>query len=270
MLEGPALLVAMSAVLLSVRLLVMGSKPPEFSPSDNPAADSDSLLVRTLTFLHLPAVNLGLLLCPSTLSFDWSMDAVPLVTSVGDPRNLQSLALYAGGAALAVAILYQLQADRRCYYVERVRSYLRAQDTGCSDAESESSVASASGGGQLDAVILGAALLVIPFLPASNLFFYVGFVVAERVLYIPSMGYCLLVAAGFRALRARLGRRGRRTAAGLAVALLLAMAARTVVRNQDWRTEERLYRSGIAVNPPKGELQGETERAGTEEIEGAW
>lgn len=39
--------------------------------------------------------------------------------------------------------------------------------------------------------------MVLPFLPASNLFFPVGFVVAERVLYIPSMGFCLLVAYGW-------------------------------------------------------------------------
>jgi len=39
---------------------------------------------------------------------------------------------------------------------------------------------------------------VLPFVPASNLFFPVGFVVAERVLYVPSMGFCVLVAHGFR------------------------------------------------------------------------
>jgi len=39
-------------------------------------------------------------------------------------------------------------------------------------------------------------LTVLPFLPASNMFFPVGFVVAERVLYMPSMGYCMLVAYG--------------------------------------------------------------------------
>jgi hypothetical protein len=39
-------------------------------------------------------------------------------------------------------------------------------------------------------------LLVSPFLPASNLFYYVGFVVAERILYMPFIGFCLLLAAG--------------------------------------------------------------------------
>ena len=45
-------------------------------------------------------------------------------------------------------------------------------------------------------VLLALALMGFPFLPASNLIFPVGFVVAERVLYIPSMGLCLLVAMG--------------------------------------------------------------------------
>ncbi len=44
------------------------------------------------------------------------------------------------------------------------------------------------------------ALMVIPFIPASNLFFPVGFVVAERILYTPSMGFSLLVALGFELL----------------------------------------------------------------------
>lgn len=38
-------------------------------------------------------------------------------------------------------------------------------------------------------LILGVLLLILPFLPASNLFVTVGFVVAERVLYIPRYKY---------------------------------------------------------------------------------
>jgi hypothetical protein len=39
-------------------------------------------------------------------------------------------------------------------------------------------------------------MLVIPYLPACNVVVRVGFVVAERVLYIPSSGWCLLFAIG--------------------------------------------------------------------------
>jgi len=47
-------------------------------------------------------------------------------------------------------------------------------------------------------VALCVSLAVIAFLPASHLFLTVGFVLAERVLYIPSVGFCLLVAIGFQ------------------------------------------------------------------------
>lgn len=43
---------------------------------------------------------------------------------------------------------------------------------------------------------MAVVMMVVPFLPASNLFLRVGFVLAERVLYLPSAGYCLLVALG--------------------------------------------------------------------------
>ena len=49
-------------------------------------------------------------------------------------------------------------------------------------------------------VLLAVSLFALSFLPASNLLFPVGFVVAERVLYIPSMGTCLLIAMGAKRL----------------------------------------------------------------------
>lgn len=45
-------------------------------------------------------------------------------------------------------------------------------------------------------VLFSLAMMMIPFLPASNLILPVGFVVAERILYIPSMGLCILVPFG--------------------------------------------------------------------------
>ena len=39
---------------------------------------------------------------------------------------------------------------------------------------------------------LSVGFMVAPFVPSSNLLFPVGFVVAERVLYMPSLGFCML------------------------------------------------------------------------------
>lgn len=97
------------------------------------------------------------------------------------------------------------------------------------------------------------AFITLPFLPATNLFFYVGFVVAERLLYLPSVGYCLLVGFGVGKLMEPLSQqRNKRIAVLLCLSLTLSvLSVRTVRRNLDWRDEESLYRSAIGVNPPK-------------------
>lgn len=97
--------------------------------------------------------------------------------------------------------------------------------------------------------------LVIPFLPASNVVFYVGFVIAERILYLPSVGLCLTVGAAVAAAHRIARRYSRNHARGILVAtfvVLALMATKTFLRNADWHDEESLYRSALSINPPKG------------------
>lgn len=105
-------------------------------------------------------------------------------------------------------------------------------------------------------LLMALTFLTLPFLPATNLFFYVGFVVAERLLYLPSVGFCLLVGFGVTKLfdrfhSSRSPRNRQMILASLCI-LLLALSARTFRRNLDWRDEESLYRSAVQINPPKG------------------
>ena len=107
----------------------------------------------------------------------------------------------------------------------------------------------------LQVLTLALAILIIPFVPATNLFFYVGFVIAERVLYIPSMGFCLLVSQGAYVMQTKYfsGEQTKRHLLHMVLVCLIASySVRTVIRNQDWQTEENLYRAGIYVNPAKG------------------
>lgn len=269
------LLAAWGAVLLAARLYWMGNKPPNFSNSDNPTADSPSLLTRTLTFLHLPAANAWLLLCPHTLSFDWSMDALPLIRGAADWRNVPTMLFYGGVALLAWVGLgarptKTKETNGRANHVANGKSSANGhgchapdqEHAGHSEPEAHSGAQNgarkhAAPSGTLlpateNVVAFSLGLLVIPFLPATNLFFYVGFVIAERVLYIPSMGFCLLVAVGLRALYVRV--RGRASRAALlycGASLVLMFSLRTILRNADWHNEEMLYKSGIYVNPAK-------------------
>ncbi|XP_054609625.1 protein O-mannosyl-transferase TMTC2-like isoform X2 [Dunckerocampus dactyliophorus] len=252
-------------ILLSGRIYWMGNKPPNFSNSDNPAADSLHLLTRMLTFLHLPAANAWLLLCPDKLSFDWSMDAVPLVRSLADWRNLHTLGFYGALVLLAWFGFHgptsKGKEDGEC--VTNGNGY-HALDTNQSTNLCPPKVnLNGSGGLHIkpprmslppteNLVIFSLALLSLPFLPASNLFFYVGFVIAERVLYIPSVGFCLLVATGARTLYVRLRRKGfKALLLAFCSGLVLLNGLRTIQRNKDWSNEEKLYKSGISVNPAK-------------------
>lgn len=80
-----------AVIILSIRLYLNGGDPPLFVESDNPASFSPHFLTRFLTYSHLLVLNLWLLLCPSRLCFDWSMDSIPLVQSVSDKRNIWSV-----------------------------------------------------------------------------------------------------------------------------------------------------------------------------------
>lgn len=183
------------------------TKTPDFSPADNPASH-EKFLTRSLTFTFLPTLNFWLLLFPSKLSFDWSMNAVPLVESFSDYRNLFSLFFYSILTYSAVGFLSGKFSGKDCKLV-----------------------------------VLSTSILVLSFFPAANLFFYVGFVIAERILYIPSIGYCILVCWGLER---------RRIGLAAFFLLILILSAKTVIRNCDWNDEESLYKSGIDVNPAKG------------------
>ncbi|KAL3048146.1 hypothetical protein OYC64_006842 [Pagothenia borchgrevinki] len=266
-------LASWGGVLLSARLYWMGNKPPNFSNSDNPAADSPHFLTRTLTFLHLPVANAWLLLCPDRLSFDWSMDAVPLVRSLADWRNLHTVAFYGGFILLG---LFGLQGPTSKAKETNGKAYVTngksiTNGNGCHAPDTnhntdqgppKTTLNGSAGPHQCPPrttlpptqhlVLFSLGMLSLPFLPATNLFFYVGFVIAERVLYIPSMGFCLLVAAGARTLHIRLRTKGcRALLMGLCMGLVLLNGLRTVQRNRDWSNEENLYRSGIGANPAK-------------------
>lgn len=254
----------------------MGNKPPNFSNSDNPAADSPHFLTRTLTFFYLPAANAWLLLCPDKLSFDWSMDAVPLVRSLTDWRNLHTVAFYGSVVCLTLFGLRgpTSSADKETNgkaHVTNGKSITNGNGYHVPDSNQNTDLGlpkTTLNGTALshhcfprtslppteNLVVFSLGIMALPFLPATNLFFYVGFVIAERVLYIPSIGFCILVAAGARTLYIRLRTKGCKVLVlALCSGLVLLNGLRTVQRNKDWSNEENLYKSGINVNPAKGE-----------------
>uniref|UniRef100_A0A2I2ZG21 dolichyl-phosphate-mannose--protein mannosyltransferase n=1 Tax=Gorilla gorilla gorilla TaxID=9595 RepID=A0A2I2ZG21_GORGO len=193
-------------VILYFRLWIMGGSMPLFSEQDNPASFSPYILTRFLTYSYLLAFNVWLLLAPVTLCYDWQVGSIPLVETIWDMRNLATIFL---AVVMALLSLHCLAAFKRLEHKE---------------------------------VLVGLLFLVFPFIPASNLFFRVGFVVAERVLYMPSMGYCILFVHGLSKLCTWLNRCGATTLIVSTVLLLLLFSWKTVKQNEIWLSRESLFR----------------------------
>ena len=243
-------LAAAGLALVLCRVRIMGDRLPVFTRFDNPAAAADSP-ARQLTFNYLAGVNARLLLSPSDLCCDWTMDTVPLVRGFADPRNLTTLLTYGGFSALLwTALRRNDRPDASASAAAAAPSLTNNNNNNVVKETPLPSVLRRRRACQRDCsvILLSLALTVFPFVPASNLFFPVGFVVAERVLYLPSMGFSLLVALGWNRLRKRLSL-SRCSALLLLLPLLAAHSAKTLVRNSEWRDELALFRSGLKVAP---------------------
>ncbi|XP_036036964.1 LOW QUALITY PROTEIN: protein O-mannosyl-transferase TMTC1 [Onychomys torridus] len=212
-LKRAILVVSYVTVILYFRLWIMGGTMPLFSEQDNPASFSPYILTRFLTYSYLLAFNVWLLLAPITLCYDWQVGSIPLVETIWDVRNLATILL---AVVMALLSLHCMAAFKRLEHKE---------------------------------VLAGLLFLVFPFIPASNLFFRVGFVVAERVLYMPSMGYCILFVHGLNKLCTGLSRCAATSLMASTMLLLLLFSWKTVKQNEIWLSRESLFRSGVQTLP---------------------
>jgi protein O-mannosyl-transferase len=147
-----------------------------------------------------------MLFCPYPLSADYAYNAIPTVSSAWSLPFLASL-LLVGSACLALVL-----SMRRKWPAE---------------------------------VGFGVLIVGLFLLPVSNLLFVIGTRFGERLLYLPSVGFVLLVGLGFR--RARLA--FPVVAWSAAVAVLVLCVWRVTVRNPDWRDNLALFSSAVASTP---------------------
>jgi tetratricopeptide (TPR) repeat protein len=103
-------------------------------------------------------------------------------------------------------------------------------------------------------IFYGLAFLAIGYSIISNLAFNIGTIMAERLLYLPGIGFAIAVGALLEAGRRYVAeKKSRKLAAAATVAVVAAIAAlfgaRTFLRTADWRSQLTLYRQAILVVP---------------------
>lgn len=93
---------------------------------------------------------------------------------------------------------------------------------------------------------IGLSLLIIPFIPATNLLFRVGFVIAERVLFLPSIGMCLIITLGWQKLQRKIQRKVLNI---LFSFIVISFMLRSHLRSIEWINESNLFTSALEVCP---------------------
>ncbi len=170
--------------------------------------------VRVLTALKVAGRYLWLCVWPAQLSADYSYNAIPLAASIWDSGVL--LGGLAWGGVLGLMIYAFLRGIRP--------------------------------------VVFGLGLMVLTFLPASNLVVPIGTIMGERLFYLPSAGLCLVLGVAWERVaswtdRADHSHSLKGAALGSVTVIVLLLTLQTIQRNRDWRDTATLFRSAVRVVP---------------------
>lgn len=225
-------LLASFFLLAAARAAFTGGTELDMHASCATISGQEHLHQRFLTISLVQAQALLLCLWPDAVGMAHNHHAMRPVTAVADPRNL--LGTVVQGSFWAAAL------------------WLAAETSSRSCAPWKRSA------------LFGLVWFVLFYLPASHAFFSVGLVVADRVMYLPSLGiYGAAAAAADAALcrswpRARDkgvgGGVGRATGRGtwralILLAAVLVLSRRTWNRCSDWASPLSLYEATLRVFP---------------------
>ena len=94
-------------------------------------------------------------------------------------------------------------------------------------------------------LVLAGGIYMAGFAVTSNILMPIGTIMGERLAYLPSAGFCLLVALAWNWLRER----QRTIAFGVLAILIVLLGVRTLVRNRDWKNNETLHFAQVRNAP---------------------
>jgi hypothetical protein len=196
-----------------IRLIINGDSvgiKPAFK--DNPLMFANSKASFVLTALHIQAVYIWKLIYSFNFCCDYGFNTIPMIESLNDVRNLETL-------VWAVGLLFLITQGLRNAREERDPRLL-----------------------------MGLAWILAPLLPASHII-PLGTVLAERLLYVPSLGYSILIGLGVEQLFTEKYKLKLNVAGPIFVVILSVYANTIIQRNQDWKSNETLWAADHASHP---------------------
>ena len=191
------------------------------NPVVNPLVNAGFWTAR-LTAIKVIGKFLWLFLWPAYLSADYSFNAVPIfgwrATNWEDVKTLIALAACLSAAVFAVllAVRWRRQGKPLFFFL---------------------------------------VFFFVALSPVSNVIIFIGAIMAERFLYLPSVGLAGCVVAAVYMLSPALSQRSLKRPAAVPLAwvtlgfVCVALAARTYARNFDWEDDRSLWSSAVIACP---------------------
>ncbi|CAG2105928.1 unnamed protein product [Medioppia subpectinata] len=213
-----------TVLVLLLRGIVMNFSGPQFQRGDNPSSFEESFYIRFINFNYIYAINAWILLYPDWLCFDWSMTCIPLIKTIYDYRIAFIPLLW-----ITLLLVFKSSFSHNSNISRQIQ--------------------------------ISIAFGCVSFIPSANIFFTVGFVIAERALFLPKKrfpNYCKV--RSFHTNHILLVPRNN-LYTKLCVFTDYSLNnrfycdcvfdenhSRELPRNFDWIDEKRLFESGLSLN----------------------
>ena len=171
---------------------------------------------KILSYIYLHWRYLYLLLVPWNLCAEYAFNCIPSICTFADSRIFLPLVMYIGLFFVISFSLYRLYKYR------------------CDQC-----------------VLVFVALMIVPFLPASGII-KLGTLLAERLLYIPSVGFCMMLSYSLKMLCSIGG--GRLGYFVISFIIVCLYSYRVITRNPAWKNDKTLYLESLKVCPDSAKL----------------
>lgn len=181
----------------------------------------DDFTFRSISSAYIHWKYFWLLIFPYELSCDYSLNCIPMISNWDDFRIILPIGFY---CFLFLSFLYGI-----LMFSNKVPEITKKLGK---------------------CYFISWGFLIITFIPASNIFVYVGTLIGERLLYIPSIGFCYLFSLFWFYLDRKFSSKYqfiRYIIFVLVIIWFIFLASKTYDRNFDWENDETLFRSAEKV-----------------------
>ena len=226
------ILAIQTVALAGFRYWLNGETSPDFIFDQNPAGFSTDRLTRTFSLSWVYCLYVLDAVFPKYLCPDWSGLSIDLIENGSDKRIWWVLALWTFAAWCTFSLFYGP--------TSKDKSTQLGKD------------------GRTVVLMAFFAFTFSPFLLSSNILVVVGLMKADRVIYLPLLGFCLLEAQLFKTLLDGVAKTKRQAFTGslthwtgylLFMTQLLLLTRKTHERNHAWSNSLSLWVNAFDINP---------------------